>query len=238
MNDGARPRTATRTRKSAIAEYWLDTHEGYARLPGNSALIDVGEPSCFACGWMATDPDLEPVLWDVWNKAMLQRCHLVPRALGGADTPSNLVLLCARCHREAPDVGHGEYMLRWIGAHESWGALFIRELQAAMTRHDVAEHEVVAFNELDVTTMVDLNRTLLGSWAVPVGGAFSYATLAACAIEAVRRATTNAHGDTSRPLDALHSWKDRRSKRVADLADRPALARVVELVGQQDRQAP
>jgi len=54
---GGMARPAMRTRKSAIAEYWLGTREGRARLPGNAALIDLGEPSCFACGWMAADPD-------------------------------------------------------------------------------------------------------------------------------------------------------------------------------------
>ena len=114
---GAVARARCRTSKSAIAEYWLGTEEGRARLPNNAAMIDRGEPSCFACGWMANARDEPPELWRVWNRAALQRCHLVPDALGGTDDPCNLVLLCARCHTEAPDVGDADYMLRWIGAH-------------------------------------------------------------------------------------------------------------------------
>src|SRR5689334_5981152 len=114
-------RPAVRTRKGTIAEYWLGTPEGRARLPDNAALIDWGEPSCFACGWMAADRDAEPVLWRVWEEALLERCHLVPHALGGLDCADNLVLLCGRCHRDAPDVATPDYMLRWIGARESWG---------------------------------------------------------------------------------------------------------------------
>jgi hypothetical protein len=179
-------RAATRTRKHAIAEYWLGSEEGRARLPGNSALIDFGEPSCFACGWMATDPDEEPRIWQVWDRASLHRCHLVPDALGGLDTPTNLVLLCPRCHSEAPDVGDADYMLRWISTHESWGTILGREIKAAIARHKIAEREIVAFNELGIAPMLQL-RELMRSWAIPVGGKFSYATLAACAVEMVRR---------------------------------------------------
>jgi hypothetical protein len=51
----------------------------------------------------------------------------------------------------------------------------------------VEEHEVVAFNRLGVAGLSGL-RSLMESWAVPVAGKFSYATLAACAIEMMRRA--------------------------------------------------
>jgi HNH endonuclease len=181
-------RPVIKTRKRAIAEYWLGTDEGRARLPGNSALIDCGEPSCFACGWMATDPDLEPRIWQVWDHAMLQRCHLIPHSLGGTDAPDNLVLLCARCHIEAPDVADAEYMLRWIDAHESWGVHLMRELDAAIARHAITEREMDEYNSLGIKATLDLHRTVIRRWAVPVGGHFSYATLAACAIKMVRRA--------------------------------------------------
>jgi 5-methylcytosine-specific restriction endonuclease McrA len=180
-------RRPVRTRKQDIAEYWLGTEEGRARLPGNAALIDWGEPSCFACGWMATDPDLEPRIWQVWSKASLQRCHLVPDALGGPDTPENLVLLCARCHAEAPDVADPEYMLSWISEHESWGAIVAGEIQAALVRHAVDAKHIEAFNRLDAEAVSELLRTLMRDWAIPVGGRFSYTTVAAYAIEAVRR---------------------------------------------------
>jgi hypothetical protein len=181
------PRRPIRTRKRAIAEYWLGTEEGQARLPGNSARIDFGEPSCFACGWMATDPEEPPEIWAVWDRAWLQRCHLVPDALGGLDAPRNLVLLCPRCHVEAPDVGDPGYMLRWIDAHESWGNHFMRELQAAIDRHEVREHELEATIALGITPLLNVDK-VMRTWAIPVGGKFSYATLAACAIQTVRRA--------------------------------------------------
>jgi hypothetical protein len=185
-------RPATRTRRSAIAEYWLGTHEGRARLPRNAALIDFGEPSCFACGWMAADPDAEPVLWRVWEEALLERCHLVPHALSGPDSPDNLVLLCGRCHRDAPDVGNAEYMLRWIGDRESWGSMLFRALEGALRQAAVTETEIVRFNELVRQDPAAFEHQLGGpmrEFAVPVGQSFSTATLAACSVELLRRWT-------------------------------------------------
>ena len=46
----------------------------------------------------------------------LERCHIVPDALGGASSPENLVLLCVRCHREAPNVADERFMWLWLRA--------------------------------------------------------------------------------------------------------------------------
>jgi hypothetical protein len=179
-------RQPIRTRKRAIAEYWLEVPEGRKRLPDNKAGIDVGEPSCFACGWMATDPDEPPEIWGVWERAALDRCHLVPHALGGLDVPQNLVLLCGRCHAEAPDVGAPEYMLRWIDAHDCWGNLLQREMKAALELHGIEEREIETFNALGLAPLLNMGD-LMKKWSVPVASRFSYATLAACAIETLRR---------------------------------------------------
>ena len=45
-----------------------------------------------------------------------QRCHIIPNSLGGADEPSNYVLLCADCHWEAPNVKDKDFMFYWIRA--------------------------------------------------------------------------------------------------------------------------
>ena len=49
----------------------------------------------------------------------LERCHIVPRMLGGSGDASNLVLLCRTCHNEAPDVDDTEFMWQWIRATSS-----------------------------------------------------------------------------------------------------------------------
>lgn len=54
--------------------------------------------------------------WRCRHKRRLERCHIVPASLGGPDAPSNLVLLCFRCHKEAPNHKNPVYMWQWIKA--------------------------------------------------------------------------------------------------------------------------
>lgn len=52
--------------------------------------------------------------WRCGYKTILEKCHIIPAKLGGGATPNNLVLLCSRCHREAPNHQNPEYMWRWL----------------------------------------------------------------------------------------------------------------------------
>jgi 5-methylcytosine-specific restriction endonuclease McrA len=91
VNNAVRPTMSTiRTQLKDIVAYW-------ETLQDESGLsVDWAEAleRCWRCGY----------------KSALQRCHIVPDALGGSDTPSNFVLLCGRCHREAPNVADAEFI--------------------------------------------------------------------------------------------------------------------------------
>lgn len=54
--------------------------------------------------------------WRCGCESKLERCHIVPHSLEGKDTPSNFVLLCRRCHREAPNISDARLMWTWICA--------------------------------------------------------------------------------------------------------------------------
>ncbi|AXB43979.1 HNH endonuclease [Amycolatopsis albispora] len=54
--------------------------------------------------------------WRCGYRSRLERCHIIPDSLGGRASPDNLVLLCGRCHREAPNHAEPEYMWRWLRA--------------------------------------------------------------------------------------------------------------------------
>jgi hypothetical protein len=54
--------------------------------------------------------------WRCGREAKLELCHIVPDSRGGLREPSNLVLLCKRCHREAPNVSDPQYMWMWLRA--------------------------------------------------------------------------------------------------------------------------
>lgn len=71
------------------------------------------EECCLSVDWA----EAEKLCWRCAQKRMLQRCHIIPRALDGNEHPSNLVLLCAQCHSEAPNVADPDFMWVWLRAH-------------------------------------------------------------------------------------------------------------------------
>ena len=86
-----------RTTQKEIIEYWMK------RVDECDLSVDWSEADthCWRCGC----------------ERKLERCHIIPHALGGKDSPENLVLLCARCHAEGPNVGDPEIMWDWIKAY-------------------------------------------------------------------------------------------------------------------------
>ena len=57
--------------------------------------------------------------WRCGLETNLQRAHIIPDSLGGKDEPSNLILLCGRCHGEAPNVADPEIMWEWLKAYNT-----------------------------------------------------------------------------------------------------------------------
>jgi len=108
--------------------------------------IDWGEPCCWACGefWEGrydTSVKSDSDLGRVWEKAEpLQRCHIIPRSLGGTDDPENLFLLCLDCHDRAPNTTSREAFLQW--AKFQRGAWLNRRLKEIMP-----EFEAFGFND-------------------------------------------------------------------------------------------
>lgn len=88
---------------------------------------DWGEPMCWACSKpiigdyekkcehsFYTSED-EKLLWsDKKVKSKLNRCHILPAALGGEDSPKNLFLMCESCHFLSPDSRNKEGFFRWV----------------------------------------------------------------------------------------------------------------------------
>lgn len=68
------------------------------------------------CGLAVDWAEAHELCWRCGYKTKLERCHIVPASLGGAATPDNLVLLCRRCHREAPNHQNPEFMWIWLRA--------------------------------------------------------------------------------------------------------------------------
>ncbi len=120
-----------------IMEYWKDkqiTKDGSIVI-NNSPIhgaIDVvedwGEPMCWGCekpiisdfekhgDFSGTygEEQIKAIWSDKKVKSHLNRCHIIPAALGGEDTPSNLFLLCPNCHLFSPDTRNVNAFMRWI----------------------------------------------------------------------------------------------------------------------------
>lgn len=115
------PHTDVLPSKIQIFRYWKD------RLQDFGIFIDWGEPSCWACGFhygikydvKAKDTSWKKIL-DGWERIPLQRCHIIPRSLGGSDERSNLFLMCRECHDLQPNTALPEIFFEWARAQSSW----------------------------------------------------------------------------------------------------------------------
>ena len=86
------------TTKEEICKYW------FSRIDESELSVDASEAleRCWRCG----------------SERSLERCHIIPRSLGGEDIPSNYVLLCKRCHLENPNVDDTEIMWDWLKVYK------------------------------------------------------------------------------------------------------------------------
>ena len=58
--------------------------------------------------------EMDTHCWRCGHERYTERCHVIPDALDGEDTPSNYRLLCSECHLEAPNVNDPDEMDKWI----------------------------------------------------------------------------------------------------------------------------
>lgn len=80
-------------------------------------IVDYWERIEDECGLSVDWAEAKERCWRCGCERKLQRCHIIPEPLGGKDEPSNLVLLCERCHIDAPNVESKTFMWDWIRAN-------------------------------------------------------------------------------------------------------------------------
>jgi len=140
-------------KKSQIIKYWF--HEGRERLLKNYPLlgecIEWDTPHCFACDRTAIDPEDLKYKCSVpcelgkcncvknWDKSrvVLEKCHIIPLALGGLDEISNIVLLCPECHRHNPNINNEELYWLWMKNTESYCIADNRKFHNAITVFEI-----------------------------------------------------------------------------------------------------
>lgn len=85
------------------------------RVPVQVRTLEADQPKCFACEALGKAPKKPRDQRDYWNKSKrLERSHIIPEALGGQDSPDNLVLLCRNCNMSNPETKSPFYFWRWI----------------------------------------------------------------------------------------------------------------------------
>lgn len=113
-----------------IALWWFENQAPEVR----PFVLDLGEPACFACRWYLDGCEASDTvtLKAAWGRyARLERAHLKAHSLGGTSDPSNIVLICRTCHREAPDWDDPAEMLAWVQHRKHWSDLAEIKLAAA-----------------------------------------------------------------------------------------------------------
>jgi hypothetical protein len=151
FNNGGRMKSRNLPSRKKIAKYWLDVkmkdamgnykdYEDLSKFQKYLCSIDIGEPSCWACGAWDHGCDIELKegvdTYTAWNKATyLERCHIIPRSMGGLDKPRNLVLLCKKCHKTSPDLLKKKYMKKWIIKQHSFYKYWEPLVSACKMKH-------------------------------------------------------------------------------------------------------
>ncbi|MGW6872930.1 HNH endonuclease [Streptomyces xanthophaeus] len=97
--------------KWQIAQHWNDRPDREVFAP---LLETLDHACCFACGWYS-ERWAKASARATWERATLERAHIVPSSLGGDDDATNIILLCSPCHRDSPDWHEPSAMAAWIG---------------------------------------------------------------------------------------------------------------------------
>lgn len=123
------------TSHSSIFDYWKskaitsdgtvieDDFDDKNSIP---VVYDWGEPCCWACGKFIEKSFEIKNYEELANKSPQKlydhpkvrseynRCHIIPRQAGGSNDPSNLFLLCEKCHEESPDTLNPKNFFKWV----------------------------------------------------------------------------------------------------------------------------
>lgn len=84
-----------------------------------SEIVDYWASRIDECDLSVDWSEGEEYCWNCGSPKDLTRCHIVARSLGGQDVPSNYVVLCRKCHEEAPNVDDPRIMWDWLIAHKA-----------------------------------------------------------------------------------------------------------------------
>lgn len=107
--------------------------------------------------------------WRCGYKKKLQRCHIIPASLGGKDEPENLVLLCERCHIDAPNVESKTFMWDWIRANGTsfydtfWNIRAQKEYEFIYNKsyfQELKERDIISTRDYEIFWNLPIGRSI------------------------------------------------------------------------------
>lgn len=121
------------------------------------------------CGLSVDWAEGEEICWRCGCKKKLQRCHIIPDSLGGKDEPANLVLLCERCHIDAPNVESKTFMWDWIRANGTsfyntfWDIRAQKEYEFIYNKsyiQELKERDILTPRDLEIFYSLPIGRSV------------------------------------------------------------------------------
>lgn len=113
-------RVAIKTKPDEIVQYWKEIGKYKDAFTGEEHFINEGflgadasdfRTHCWRCGCK----------WKTFGAGGMERAHLFPRQFqedynlsDNIDDPCNIILLCSRCHKDAPDTKNPKDTFDWI----------------------------------------------------------------------------------------------------------------------------
>ena len=160
--------------KSQIAKYWRE------KIFDLGLFMDWGEPSCWACGRFESENDIIDSklklndIFKVWDKQKyLERCHVIPKAIGGCNCHGNIVLLCKECHKDNPDTDNVEMFKKWIQNRKSFS---LRRFESYLEVFKIFNLEINCINIYLLHESIEF-QAFFKSKSVSVGKKYSPATI-------------------------------------------------------------
>jgi hypothetical protein len=158
--------TDQRPTKWAVAQYWASRPLGHDVFAPHLSLDD---PCCFACGWFSERWKGGRSAKMAWERARLERAHIIPAGLDGSSKADNIILLCAPCHEESPDWFSPWEMAIWISKRPERPSSEMEQVNGWIE----AINEVPQFKEMlgELATRDGGVETVLAAMRTSLGGA-------------------------------------------------------------------
>ncbi len=154
-----------------IFNHWKDK-----KIKDMYILIDFNEPSCWGCGKPINENFFSEDVVLTWEKTKgkLERCHIIPKALGGKDELDNLFLLCKKCHKLSPDTTDKNAFLIWVYNKRRSSLMgydfkgTIDSFKLALESFDIKEEDFIKYyNEFEKT--INMNELFTDQVNVHLG---------------------------------------------------------------------